>query len=161
MIQYWGPKTWRLIHCVGQNYPSNPTIVEKKQIIQFIYIIPYILPCSKCQYHFLKQLREYPIKNHLNSKKTLSLWLYRLHNNVNSQNNKPTLSYKEANKLYYNKLYIDDINKLLLFFQKNVQYGHLNSKTYNSFIISLHQVFPVFKSHGGYGGKVIEMNYRK
>ena len=149
MIQYWGPKTWKLIHCVSQNYPNNPTELDKQYYTYFFHMIPYILPCKKCQFHFLKQLRDYPIKNYLQSKKNICMWTYTLHNNVNIKNNKNSLSYKEANRLYHNKLYINDINLLLIFLRRNVQYGHLNQNTYNLFLVYLHKIFPVFPSSGG------------
>lgn len=157
MIQYWGPKTWKLIHCVGQNYPSNPTSEDKKKFIDFFHLIPYILPCHKCQFHLLKQYRDDSIYKYLGSKKNLNIWLYRLHNNVNKRLSKKILNYKQANSLYHNKLYVADIHKLLLFLRRNVQYGHLNINTYNLFLINLNRVFPAFSVYNS--GNVIKYKY--
>lgn len=157
MINYWGPKAWKLIHCVAQNYPNEPTIIDKQYYTNFYHTIPYILPCKKCQYHFLKQLRNNPINNHLNSKKSLCAWLYKLHNNVNLSNNKPIYTFQQANKLYKSKLYIDDINKFLVFLRQNVQYGHLNMKTYNIFMMYFNKVLPISPI---YSNRIVKYHYR-
>ena len=158
MISFWGPKMWRLLHCVTQNYPTNPTIERKKQYIYFFNIVPYVLPCYKCQYHFLKQLRDYPVYKYVNSKKEICSWLYRIHNNVNLRLNKKIYKFKEANNMYYNRLYIGDINKLLLYLRKNVQYGHLNINTYNLFLVNLTNILP---SPSYTNNSVIRYNYIK
>ena len=86
IIEVWGPKAWRLIHCTAQSYPDNPREEDKHNYYEFYNNLPYILPCCICKEHFEEQLRTNPIK--LGSQKELSYWLYDLHNNVNKMNKK-------------------------------------------------------------------------
>ena len=48
MIQFWGPKTWKLIHCVSQNYPNNPTVLDKQYYTYFFYC-DLIMECIEYQ----------------------------------------------------------------------------------------------------------------
>ena len=92
MTSYWGPRAWKLLHCVTYNYPENPSIQQKQNYSYFFnYIVPSVLPCPKCQKHFLASLRNYPINNHLQNKRSLTIWLINTHNNVNIRNKKKNI----------------------------------------------------------------------
>jgi hypothetical protein len=156
IIEVWGPKAWRLIHCTAQSYPDKPTEEDKHNYYQFYHNLPYILPCCICKDHFLEQLKINPIK--LGSQKELSFWLYDLHNNVNKMNKKKILTYQEADKLYHNKLYVEDINQYLIFSKKLVQSGDIPLENYNIVIFYFNVIFPSFNNIGG--GSIIKHIYK-
>jgi len=100
----WGPHTWFFLHSVTFNYPFKPTAEDKKHIGQFFKEIEDILPCSICRRHYKGHLKKKPIQD--GSRKELAYWLIDLHNIVNIQENKPTMSYQAVLDLYsqaYNK----------------------------------------------------------
>ena len=102
---YWGPMTWKVLHCITYYYPHNPSKEIKNLYIDFFNnTVIGILPCPLCQLHFLKQLRGRPIHNHLNDRVSLCRWLIDLHNNVNKRNRKRVITYEEADKIYQNKV---------------------------------------------------------
>lgn len=149
MINIWGPKAWKLIHCTAQGYPNEPNEQDVINYTEFYYRLPYILPCNICKEHFIEELKKNPIRKHLSSRKKLQAWLYDLHNIVNKQLNKNTLSYNEADKIYRKKIYIDDINQFIIFIKKQVQCGEIRLEHFNSFMFYLNKVMPTFSCYGG------------
>jgi hypothetical protein len=141
---YWGPMTWKTLHCITYYYPNNPSDEIKKLYVDFFYnIVVAILPCPICQLHFLKQLRDNPIYNHLHSRQSLSRWLVDLHNDVNKRNKKRIMKYEEADRLYMNKVNMNEINRLILFQRKRLQYRSLNINYFNRFMHFLN--FTIFR----------------
>lgn len=135
---FWGPLTWTTLHCLTYNYPTKPNRETRKKTFYFFnYIIPSILPCPKCQKHFLKQLRNNPIGDRLDNRESLCRWLIEIHNYVNSSNRKRMYSIDEVNQIYQNRIYINDIQKLVFFLRSRVQYGSLSPNWYNQFIYYL------------------------
>lgn len=135
---YWGPLTWTTLHCLSYNYPSNPSRETKKKTFYFFnYIIPAVLPCPKCQKHFLKQLRDNPIGERLNNRDDLCQWVIDTHNYVNRSNRKKIYSKDEVDRIYEDKIYINDIQKLIFFLRQRVQYGNLRIDWYNQFMYYL------------------------
>ena len=94
----WGPHTWFFLHSVTFNYPFKPTVYDKHHIKQFFKEIEDILPCSVCRRHYKEHLKKKPIKSE--SRKELVYWLIDLHNIVNIQEHKPTMSYQAVLDLY-------------------------------------------------------------
>lgn len=100
----WGPHTWFFLHSVTFNYPFKPTIEDKIHIKHFFKEIEDILPCSVCRRHYKEHLKKKPIN--ADNRKDLVYWLIDLHNIVNIQEHKPTMSYQAVIDLYskaYNK----------------------------------------------------------
>ena len=72
-------------------------------------------------------------------------------------NKKKILSYQEADKLYHNKLYVEDINQYLIFSKKLVQSGDIPLENYNIVIFYFNVIFPSFNNIGG--GPIIKHIY--
>lgn len=105
--EIWGEHAWIFLHSITLAYPKYPTKDDKENMKNFIYSLQFILPCNKCKKNFSDHLIKYPLTDTiLSSKETLVKWLHNLHNIVNIQNNKKTISYYEMLKKYddlYNK----------------------------------------------------------
>lgn len=128
----WGPLYWNTLHTLTYKYPENPTPdIKQKYIYFFNYVVPIIIPCHKCQKHFLKQLRDKPIQNNVNNKKQLIQWLIDIHNSINITKHKRIYSIEEVNILYENKINIKEIYKLLYTLSIKVQYGYLDLLWYH------------------------------
>ena len=82
-----GRHAWSLLHSVAASYPIEPTDEDKKQIEDFINGLAYSFPCKICGKHFVKLLKEHPIKN--NNREELVYYLCDIHNIVNKVLDKP------------------------------------------------------------------------
>ena len=130
----WGPLIWNLLHTISYISPNNYTLELKKNYFYFFnYIIPTILPCPICKKHYLKQLRDNPINNHLYSKDMLIKWVINIHNGVNLKNKKKIFLINDVNEIYENKININKIYKLIFYLKNRLQYGKINLDVYNKF----------------------------
>ena len=131
-VSYWGPITWKTLHCITYNYPINPTFQEKKMYYEFFYqVLPYLLPCQICQKHYLRNLNSFPLAQKLNKKEDFTKWLIDIHNYINRKNGKPNISYYQADKLYKQTIYLNEVNQFILFHRKRTQYGQLPMLIFN------------------------------
>lgn len=87
----WGPGMWLTLHTITLNYPARPTPQDQQWYQMFFQSLGHVLPCAECQKHFTQYynttMGSTPMK-YLYSRQSLSLWLYNLHNLVNSSTGK-------------------------------------------------------------------------
>jgi len=114
----WGPGAWTLLHSVTFNYPEKPTQQDKNEFSDFFYALANVLPCSVCQDHLKKHLNNLPIKFYLESKETLTKWLFEIHNLVNQDTKKKTITYKQFKQIYKN-IYSKSKESITYYKQKN------------------------------------------
>ena len=79
--RFWGPSGWRLLHLITFTYEPS----QSKEVRQFFELLPYVLPCKFCRRSLGEYMEEDPLEPALASRKTLSEWLYRIHNKVNAK----------------------------------------------------------------------------
>ena len=106
----WGPHLWFSLHTISFNYPTNPTIEDKKNYNFFFTSLKEVIPCSICKKNYIRHLIEHPIDNYLNSKEDLVKWVIDMHNMVNTETGKNNYYYKKIIKMYedvYKKKLID------------------------------------------------------
>ena len=82
----WGPNAWVFLHAISLQYPSKPTSIEKTKHREWLNNLKYVIPCQKCRNHFSEYIDRNPPT--LGSKKEYVEWIWKLHNDVNSRNNK-------------------------------------------------------------------------
>tara|TARA_B100000900_G_C20478458_1_gene674424 strand:- start:635 stop:1060 length:426 start_codon:yes stop_codon:yes gene_type:complete len=87
---YWGPKTWDILHSFSYSYPDKPTQQQKLNAFNFYSSIGYLLPCSYCQEHCLDYINKFPPQ--VDSKNNLVNWVLTFHNEVNINLGKETWS---------------------------------------------------------------------
>lgn len=98
---HWGPAGWQFLHSVTFSYPTNPTVQEKEQFKQFFQQLKYVLPCPSCREHYADGIEKtVPIDKYLDSRESLTQWLWKLHNSVNERLGKPTVSYESVKQKY-------------------------------------------------------------
>lgn len=101
--QFWGPSTWCTIHTAAASYKRENILSFK----QFIYSLPYLLPCKYCREHLQGNLRTLPLsENSLSNNKLLFMWTFFLHDLVNKQLHKPenTPQYSLVESFYFKKI---------------------------------------------------------
>jgi len=81
---YWGRPFWLFFHLVSIKYPNHPTEIDKAMAKLFVESIFYMLPCTKCRYHFAKNLKANPLNDtDVNSTEDFKLWFMNFHDVVN------------------------------------------------------------------------------
>lgn len=83
--RYWGPDAWQLLHSIAVSYPSKPSKIDAENYYLFFGTIKDILPCIYCRISFNEYSDQLPIENYLKNGKSLSYWLYLMHNKVNEK----------------------------------------------------------------------------
>lgn len=80
----WGPSLWHFLHTMSFNYPVNPTEEDKKNYLNFILGLQFILPCRYCRENLTKNFEVLPITNEtMKSRDSFSRYIYNLHETVN------------------------------------------------------------------------------
>lgn len=96
----WGPHLWFSLHTISFTYPLKPKDSDKANYKSFFTELQHVIPCSVCKKNYIRHLKEFPVNEHLNSRKDIVYWVIDLHNMVNSENGKRTLTYEEALNRY-------------------------------------------------------------
>lgn len=96
--EVWGPLLWLFLHILTTNYPSdrqmkNGAKETKKRVDSykmFFKSLPGILPCGSCREHLDQNFQRLGFSEKVfESRKSISRFVFRLHNLVNSQLRKP------------------------------------------------------------------------
>jgi len=104
LTNVWGPSLWHFLHLMSFNYPTNPTIAQKKHYKQFIYNLQFILPCKYCRINLSNNFKKFPLKNQIfENRDNFSRYIYNLHEVINKLLKKNSnLSYCEVRDRYEN-----------------------------------------------------------
>lgn len=84
-----GRNTWYFLHKVAAKFSKSPSEAEQRQIETFFNSLGDIYPCEECATHFKELIATMPVEGHTSSNADLSLWLCKIHNNVNERLGKP------------------------------------------------------------------------
>ena len=114
----WGPGAWTLLHSITFNFPDKPTQQDKNEYSASFYALANVLPCSVCQNNLKKNMNNLPIKFYLDSKEKLTKWLFEIHNLVNQETKKKTITYKQFKNIYKN-MYKNSTESLTYYKRKN------------------------------------------
>jgi hypothetical protein len=79
--RFWGPSGWRLLHLITFTYEP----ARRDEVGRFFELLPYVLPCKFCRRSLAEYMESDQLEPALASRKTLSEWLYRIHNLVNAK----------------------------------------------------------------------------
>ena len=91
----WGPIIWTTMHIVTIGYSEMPTEEEKKAAIDFFESLTYMIPCPICREHYKMNIEKNPVKNAVGSRDELVNWAFDIHNTVNTQLKKPTITFDQ------------------------------------------------------------------
>ena len=79
--RFWGPSGWRLLHLITFTYDPS----QREDVSRFFELLPYVLPCKFCRRSLAEYMESDPLEAALTSRKELTQWLYRIHNQVNAK----------------------------------------------------------------------------
>lgn len=85
-----GRHTWFYLHTLAATYPQFPTEEDKNAVRMLMASLGQLFPCKLCRRHLQGNLASPEVGPvAVNSREDLSIWMCKLHNTVNVQNNKP------------------------------------------------------------------------
>jgi len=82
-----GRATWKLLHTMTLRFPEHPTADEREALNSYFHLSARLYPCGECAAEFQTLLQKFPPQT--SSRRTASLWLCALHNQVNKRLKKP------------------------------------------------------------------------
>jgi len=85
-----GRHAWFYLHTLAATYPQFPTDADKSAVRMLMASFGQLFPCKLCRRHLQGNLADPhlgPVA--VESREALSIWMCKLHNTVNKQNNKP------------------------------------------------------------------------
>ena len=101
--EIWGPPFWFFLHTISFHYPLHPNDVIKKKYYDFIMNLPIFIPVENMSNNFTNLLNLYPVSPYLDDRNSLISWTHFIHNKINEQLEKPTMSLEDFYIIYYNK----------------------------------------------------------
>tara|TARA_Y100000816_G_scaffold88420_1_gene60916 strand:- start:1401 stop:1850 length:450 start_codon:yes stop_codon:yes gene_type:complete len=115
-IAVWGPATWNLLHTICEKIYEDKFNIAKNDLYKIITLISISVPCPICRNHATNYLNTHKI-NKCNTKESLKMFVYNLHNAASINANKPlfdvTILEKYKNSSFSNiyRNYINIYNK--------------------------------------------------
>ena len=116
----WGPHLWFSLHTISFNYPLVPKTEDKEYYKNFFTSLQHVIPCSVCKKNYMRHIKEHPITNFLDNRKSMVYWVIDMHNMVNPEIGKKILSYDVVIKKYeevYKKKIV--LNNNIIFYSQN------------------------------------------
>ena len=92
----WGPIFWKAIHYIAMGYPEDPSQEDAATYRAFFQLLGSVIPCAKCRENYARHAEAIPIDNSLSNRQDLFTWTVALHNAVNAETGKQTVSVQEA-----------------------------------------------------------------
>lgn len=80
--RFWGPSGWRLLHSITFGYIPR---TDKKAVRDMFEMLPYVLPCKFCRASLTEYMNKDPLESALETRESLTKWLWRIHNEVNAK----------------------------------------------------------------------------
>ena len=105
MLTYvWGPPLWHSLHTISFNYPVNPSDKQKEDYMNYFKSLGKVLPCKYCRDNYKDNLKKLSLKKSVfKNRESLSRWVYKLHELVNTNLGKKSgLTYKDVRTRYEN-----------------------------------------------------------
>ena len=82
--RFWGPSGWKLLHTITFGYDPHNT-KARVAIKTTFETLPFVLPCKFCRASLTDYMEKHPLEPALESKATLTKWLWLIHNEVNKK----------------------------------------------------------------------------
>lgn len=98
--EVWGPIFWATFHITSMAYSDTPTYSEKRAAKEFFNSMAHLLPCPVCREHFTEILQGLPVETWLDNRKSLTEWVWMVHNRVNVKLGKPEITMAAFHERY-------------------------------------------------------------
>ena len=101
--EIWGRHLWYSIHFIALDFPEEPSTEDVRHFKSFYENLHHVIPCYKCSINYVKHLNERPLElGDLKNAKSLFKWTVDIHNIVNKELNKNSVSFDDAWAFYNN-----------------------------------------------------------
>ncbi|ESK97294.1 sulfhydryl oxidase [Moniliophthora roreri MCA 2997] len=93
-----GRASWKLLHTMTLRYPEEPTEDERNALDTYFHLFSRLYPCGECAAEFQELLKKYPPQT--SNRRSASLWLCFVHNEVNKRLEKPEFDCAHLDETY-------------------------------------------------------------
>lgn len=100
----WGPSFWFVLHTSSLSYPIVPTSAHLRAAIDFLLLLPNLLPCPACQQHARDYISKADLQQAVQSRDTLFDFYVNFHNSVNQRLGKSLVSLTQARNMYSTRI---------------------------------------------------------
>jgi len=80
--RFWGPSGWKILHLITFAYIPR---TDKVAVREMFKMLPFVLPCKYCRTSLSEYMDRHSLDDALESRDKLTLWLWKIHNEVNSK----------------------------------------------------------------------------
>lgn len=89
LTKIWGPPAWTTLESFAFGYPINPKEEDKIRFREFYNSVKHVLPCKFCRDSYSQMIKEpdTDLDNALESRDSLTEWIYNIHTKVNKKLN--------------------------------------------------------------------------
>ena len=149
----WGPILWRLLHGLADKYGQviTPLFKQEEDIAWYKLILETqkILPCKECKAHYATYL----VANNPSILKSLSnenkgIWIqtffWKLHNEIDLDNNKPILDFDKLHSLYKNVNFIFEIKHFEKLLNIVFQYNEVTIMSWQNWMVQFRKLTSVY-----------------
>jgi hypothetical protein len=98
----WGRHLWFYLHTAARNYPRAPDAAQQRGMKNWLTTLQWTIPCRKCSAHYSQfmEASKDPLDAGCADRDKLFAFLVGIHNQINRENGKRTLSVAEARQIY-------------------------------------------------------------
>ncbi|KAK7036486.1 hypothetical protein VNI00_011683 [Paramarasmius palmivorus] len=98
-----GRSTWKLLplfdrHTMTLRFPEEPSEDERNALDSYFHLFSRLYPCGECAAEFQQLLKKYPPQT--SNRRSASLWLCFVHNEVNQRLEKPEFDCAHLDETY-------------------------------------------------------------
>jgi len=102
-INEWGPIKWHELETYAVYYPDEPSQIQMRRAIVWIFMFNDSLPCDKCKIDMANYIEIYP--PNVSSKNAFMIWVWKFHNYVNEKKKVRLFSWDEFKCKHSNGIY--------------------------------------------------------
>ncbi len=100
----WGKSGWVFLFSVALGFPEKPNFQQIDNYKNFFTYLQYVLPCEICRLHYTNHLNQIIIDPYMTGRDNLFLWILKIHNLVNKENGKKSITKQDVMKIYFHNL---------------------------------------------------------
>ena len=110
MTNIWGPTGWVFLHAVTFGYPMDPAKFDESNKLApgttmdryktFFETCGFVFPCRYCRESYQEFIADDPPSKALENRESLTRWLWRIHERVNTKLQKKGITYEELVERY-------------------------------------------------------------
>lgn len=92
----WGPALWTFLHSMAYTIKSSNPGDQDSALKKIVQSLRELMPCSACREHLKTYVKKHDYPNTENA----HTWFVDLHNKINIDNGKPTMTHADARALW-------------------------------------------------------------